>query len=198
MHFIKPFANFSWMMAGFLLASTVLHAQAPKPVRVGPGGEKIAAQIADVYGGPQEYIETFLLEAQKLEQEQGIPAPAVVGIAILESGGFSSFLFENALNPFGMRATYPWKGETFVMFHEGADAPFRKYAHAREAVQDFSVLLYSRVWLADALNCPDGDTNCYLQKLSASEKPKHPGYSRDPRWAEKIKGIIKRYDLDKL
>lgn len=198
MHFIKPFANFSWMLAGFLLASTVLGAQAPKPVRVGPEGQQIAAQIADVYGGPQEYIETFLLEAQKLEHEQGIPAPMVVGIAILESGGFSSFLFENALNPFGMRATYPWKGETFVMFHEGADAPFRKYAHAREAVQDFSVLLYSRVWLADALNCPDGDTNCYLQKLSASEKPKHPGYSRDPRWAEKIKGIIKRYGLDKL
>ncbi|MDX2135153.1 MAG: glucosaminidase domain-containing protein [Saprospiraceae bacterium] len=198
MHFIKPFANFSWMLAGFLLASTVLRAQAPKPVRVGPEGQQIAAQIADVYGGPQEYIETFLLEAQKLEHEQGIPAPMVVGIAILESGGFSSFLFENARNPFGMRATYPWKGETFVMFHEGADAPFRKYAHAREAVQDFSVLLYSRVWLADALNCPDGDTNCYLQKLSASEKPKHPGYSRDPRWAEKIKGIIKRYGLDKL
>lgn len=185
-------------MAGVLLVLSDLKAQAPQLVRVGPEGRQIAAQIAAVYGGPQDYIETFLLEAQKLEQEQGIPAPMVVGIAILESGGFSSFLFENALNPFGMRATHPWKGETFVMFHEGADAPFRKYAHAREAVQDFSILLYSRVWLADALNCPDGDTNCYLQKLSASEKPKHPGYSRDPRWAEKVKGIIKRYGLDKL
>jgi len=181
----------------FALTSRV-YAQAPRPEQLGPAEKLIAAQIASVYGGPQKYIEEFLLEAKVLEAEHGIPAAMVVGIAVLESGGFSSYLFEHAKNPFGMRATHPWQGATFVMFHEGADAEFRQYAHAREAIKDFSILLYSHAWLADALNCPDGDVNCYLSKLSASAKPKHPGYSRDPKWGEKIKGIINRYGLQKL
>lgn len=193
-----PLVQRGFLLFALLQTLHAVHAQAPRPNQLDAAEKKIAAQIASVYGGPQAYIEQFLLEAKILELEQGIPASMVVGIAVLESGGFSSFLFEHAKNPFGMRATHPWQGDTFVMYHEGADAPFRKYVHAKEAIQDFSVLLYSHAWLADALNCPDGDVNCYLNKLSASTKPKHPGYSRDPKWGEKIKGIIQRYGLKEL
>jgi hypothetical protein len=175
-----------------------LHAQAPKPGLQDPEALAIAQKIAEVYGGPVDYIQDFMAACLQLEATEGIPASMVLGIAILESGGFTSFLFENALNPFGMRATYPWNGAVFEMYHEGANAAFRQYRYADEAVSDFRVLLYEHPWLADALNCPDKSVNCYLERLSASEKPKHPGYSRDPRWAEKIKNIIQRYGLDKL
>lgn len=196
--FFKTFRVLLCGFLGILFGGVPLGAQAPKPNLQDPEARAIAQKIAEVYGGPVDYIQDFIAACKQIEATDGIPASMVLGIAILESGGFSSFLFENALNPFGMRATYPWKGPVFEMYHEGATAAFRQYRHADEAVGDFRILLYEHPWLADALNCPDKSVDCYLERLSAADTPRHPGYSRDPRWAEKIKHIIQRYGLQSL
>jgi flagellum-specific peptidoglycan hydrolase FlgJ len=159
---------------------------------------QIAQMISDSFGAPVPLIEEFIAQAKQLEAKEGIPARAFIGIAILESTGFTSHLYKNARNPFGMRATPPWKGPTFVMFHEGADAPFRKYETPAEAVRDFARFLKSRRWFRDALRCAPDDVECFLKGMSANKARREPGYASDPEWPNKVRRVIKTYNLEKI
>lgn len=158
----------------------------------------VAQMISDSFGADVALIEEFIIEAKQLERDESIPATAFIGIAILESTGFTSYLYQNAKNPFGMRATSIWKGPTFVMFHEGADSPFRKYNTPGEAVRDFAVFLNSRKWFRDALKCKATDVECFIKGLSANWKKKEPGYASDPEWPNKVRRVIKTYKLETL
>lgn len=158
----------------------------------------IAKSISDSFGASVALVEEFILEARLMEMQEGIPAHAFIGIAILESAGFTSYLYQNAKNPFGMRATKIWKGQTFIMWHEGEDAAFRKYESPREAVRDFAAFLNSRKWFRDALECPTDDLECFLNAMSADPVKKEPGYATDPQWASKVRRVIKKYGLDAL
>lgn len=173
-----------------------------KPVSIkadtAPTFASIAKMVSDSFGAPVKLVEEFIREAKALEKDEGIPATVFIGIAILESSGFTSYLYKQAKNPFGMRATKIWHGPTFVMFHEGADAPFRKYDSPREAVRDFKQFLAQRKWFTDALNCPVKDVNCFLTGLSANWAKKEPGYASDPEWANKVRRVIRTYQLDQL
>ncbi len=158
----------------------------------------IAQMVSDSFGAPVDLVEEFVREAKEMERDKGIPATAFIGIAILESTGFTSYLYQNAKNPFGMRATKIWQGPTFVMWHEGTDSPFRKYDSPREAVRDFAAFLNSRKWFRDALACPTSDLECFLSSMSADPIKKEPGYAADPEWANKIRRVITKYGLDRL
>jgi len=158
----------------------------------------VAQMVSDSFGAQVDLVETFIREAKDMERDEGIPATAFIGIAILESSGFTSYLYQNAKNPFGMRATKIWRGETFVMWHEGTDSHFRKYNSPREAVRDFAAFLNSRKWFRDALACSTSDLECFLVSMSADASKKEPGYAADPEWANKIRRVIKKYGLDRL
>jgi flagellum-specific peptidoglycan hydrolase FlgJ len=158
----------------------------------------VAQMISDSFGAEVPLIEEFIYEAKRLEKEKKVPATAFIGIAILESTGFTSYLYQNAKNPFGMRATSIWKGPTFVMFHEGRDSKFRKYDSPRGAVQDFATFLKSRKWFHDALKCAPTDVECFIKGLSANWKKKEPGYASDPEWPNKVRRVIKTYNLETL
>ncbi|MFN0034208.1 MAG: glucosaminidase domain-containing protein [Saprospiraceae bacterium] len=158
----------------------------------------VAHIVSDSFGAPIDLVEEFIREAKAMERDEGIPATAFIGIAILESAGFTSYLYQNAKNPFGMRATKIWQGPTFVMWHEGADSPFRKYDNPRGAVRDFAAFLNSRKWFRDALACPTYDLECFLSSMSADSMKKEPGYAADPEWGNKVRRIIKKYGLDRL
>jgi flagellum-specific peptidoglycan hydrolase FlgJ len=158
----------------------------------------VAEMISDSFGAEIPLIEEFIREARQLEVEKKVPATVFIGIAILESTGFTSYLYQKAKNPFGMRATSIWKGPTFVMFHEGRDSKFRKYDSPRGAVQDFAVFLNSRKWFRDAFKCPVTDLECFITGLSANWKKKEPGYASDPEWPNKVRRVIKTYNLESL
>jgi flagellum-specific peptidoglycan hydrolase FlgJ len=158
----------------------------------------VAQAVSDSFGAPVTLVEEFILEAKKLEVNEGIPATAFIGIAILESTGFTSYLYREARNPFGMRATKPWNGATFTMWHEGADSAFRRYETPGEAVRDFKSFLASRKWFRDALACPPADVECFLTGMSANWAKQEPGYASDPEWANKVRRVIRTYKLDKL
>lgn len=158
----------------------------------------VARMISDSFGADVALIEEFIMEAKHLEKDEGVPATAFIAIAILESTGFTSYLYQNAKNPFGMRATSIWKGATFVMFHEGADSPFRKYETPSEAVRDFAAFLNSRKWFRDALQCKATDVECFIKGLSANWKNKEPGYASDPEWPNKVRRVIRTYKLETL
>lgn len=183
-------------------AFSQLKAAAPaEPVKTKPAATPftaVAQMISDSFGAPVKLIEEFIREAKSLEKDEGIPATLFIGIAILESTGFTSYLYKNALNPFGMRATKIWHGPTFIMFHEGADAPFRRYDNPRDAVRDFKSFLASRRWFSDALLCPVSDVECFLKGMSADPKKREPGYASDPEWANKIRRVIRTYKLESL
>ncbi len=149
-----------------------------------PSLKSIAGVVSDSFGAPVATVEAFMREAIELEKNNGVPADVFIGLAILESAGFSSYLYQKAKNPFGMKATSIWKGEKFMMWHEGKMTAFRQYEEPGEAVRDFVAFLRSRKWFADALRCPSGDTDCFLEGLSAKNGKQRweyePGYARDP------------------
>jgi flagellum-specific peptidoglycan hydrolase FlgJ len=158
----------------------------------------VARVVSDSFSSNPATVERFMQEALLLEKEEKVPATFFIGLAILESAGFSSFLYKNANNPFGMKATKEWKGEKFMMWHEGQMTAFRQYAGPREAVRDFSKFLRSRKWYRDALACPARDYDCFLEGLKANPEKKEPGYARDPEWANKIRRVITKYRLTEL
>lgn len=158
----------------------------------------IAQMISDSFGAAVPLIEEFIYEAKQLEKDEKVPATAFIGIAILESTGFTSYLYQNAKNPFGMRATSIWKGPTFIMFHEGRDSKFRKYDTPRDAVRDFAVFLNSRKWFRDAFECEVLDVECFIKGLSPNWKKKEPGYASDPEWPNKVRRVIRTYKLEQL
>lgn len=158
----------------------------------------VAQMISDSFGAEVPLVEEFIREAKRLEKEKKVPATAFIGIAILESTGFTSYLYQNAKNPFGMRATSIWKGPTFVMYHEGRDSKFRKYDSPSDAVQDFAVFLKSRKWFLDAFKCSPSNVECFIKGLSANWKKHEPGYASDPEWPNKVRRVIKTYQLETL
>ncbi|MFN0176528.1 MAG: glucosaminidase domain-containing protein [Saprospiraceae bacterium] len=160
--------------------------------------QSVAQMVSDSFGAPVDLVAEFIREAKKMEIDEGVAATAFIGIAILESTGFTSYLYQNAKNPFGMRATKIWKGPTFVMWHEGTDSHFRKYENPRGAVRDFAAFLNSRKWFRDALACPTSDLECFLTAMSADPLKKEPGYAADPEWANKVRRVIKKYELDRI
>ncbi len=160
--------------------------------------QRVAQMVSDSFGAPVDLVVEFIREAKEMEREEGVPATAFIGIAILESAGFTSYLYQNANNPFGMRATKIWSGPTFVMWHEGTDSHFRKYENPREAVRDFAAFLNSRKWFRDALACATYDLECFLAAMSADPIKKEPGYAADPEWANKVRRVIKKYGLGRL
>ncbi len=188
----------SFILIAYCLTLNLLHAQNPVPSSL----KSIAGVVSDSFGTPVVTVEAFMREAMALEQNEGIPASVFIGLAILESAGFSSYLYQKAKNPFGMKATAIWKGEKFMMWHEGKMTPFRQYADPAEAVRDFAGFLRSRKWFADALRCPSGDSECFLAGLSPKTGKKsweyEPGYARDPEWANKIRRVIGTYRLQEL
>ncbi len=158
-----------------------------------------AAQVlSDSFGAPIPIVERFMREAMQVEKSEHVPAAAFVAIATLESTGFTSYLYRNSGNPFGMKAGPNWKGEVFMMWHEGVMTPFRSYATPTEAVYDFARFLRSRKWFKDALACPTGDYECFIKGMSAHAKRREPGYAADPGWPDKIRRVIKQYGLEVL
>ena len=155
--------------------------------------------VSDSFGASVELVETFMREAMWLQKNEKVPAAAFVGLAILESAGFSSELYQKAKNPFGMKATKPlWTGPIHKMWHEGKMTDFRKYDTPRGAVLDFAKFLRSRKWFRDAFQCPADDYNCFINKMMADAQKKEPGYARDPEWGNKIRRVIKKYKLEPL
>lgn len=155
----------------------------------------IVANISKTYGATEGVVADFVQAAMRVEREKGLPAEAIVGMAVLESAGLTSFLFAESKNPFGIKGRKPFAGPVYVMWHEGEDTPFRRYDSMYEAVLGLEAFLQERRWFHDALKCPKGDSECFITALMANKARKEPGFSADPEWGNKIRNIIQRFDL---
>ncbi|HRI58791.1 MAG TPA: hypothetical protein PK228_03685, partial [Saprospiraceae bacterium] len=74
----------------------------------------------------------------------------------------------------------------------------RQYESPSDAVQDFAAFLKSRKWFHDAFKCPPSNVECFIKGLSANWKKHEPGYASDPEWPNKVRRVIKTYQLETL
>jgi flagellum-specific peptidoglycan hydrolase FlgJ len=169
-------------------------------------GAEILALINNANGSSTDDIASinsiiapFVPDAQRLEQEKGIPASITLGQIILESSGdyngLSGLAFE-AKNLFGMKGTgtagsISWNTTEFANGQQVVTtAAFAKYnTYYDSMVAHANLLLTTRYqkYLKNVTNIVD-----YANGIQAA------GYATDPNYANKLVKIIYQYQLYKL
>jgi flagellum-specific peptidoglycan hydrolase FlgJ len=155
----------------------------------------VSARIATMYGADKQVVQSYVQAAVNLEGRTGVPASVVIAIAILESS-FTSYLFTNTGNPFGIKASKPYDGMTFSVMDDGAMTEFRVYPNASEAILDFGKFIKSRAWYADAMACSLDNFPCVVEGLKKTETQN--GYSQNPLWDKEVLDLIQKVGLQSL
>ena len=144
---------------------------------------KVTPEI--VYG----YINKYKGIAMKNMENHGIPASISLAQAILESGAGTGTLCRVANNHFGIKCHKEWKGDYVRHDDDAAQECFRKYQEPEESYRDYSFFLTSRPWYAPLFKLEKNDYKGWARGLKKS------GYATDPKYPEKLIGLIERYQL---
>ncbi|RZJ75407.1 MAG: LysM peptidoglycan-binding domain-containing protein [Flavobacterium sp.] len=137
----------------------------------------------------KEYILEFKEIAKDNMRRHGIPASITLAQGILESGAGRGTLCVNANNHFGIKCHTGWEGETVRHNDDSEQECFRKYARAAESYNDHSLFLTTRGRYAALFKLPKDDYSAWAHGLKAA------GYATDPKYPDKLIGLIERYDL---
>ena len=137
------------------------------------------------------YIDQFDEIAKSNMKQYGIPASIILGQGILESGAGTGPLSVLANNHFGIKCHKEWTGPTVKYDDDAAQECFRKYERATESYQDHALFLTSRPRYKGLFELEKGDYKQWAMGLKAA------GYATDPKYPEKLNGIIERYQLQK-
>ncbi|MGK0365253.1 MAG: flagellum-specific peptidoglycan hydrolase FlgJ [Saprospiraceae bacterium] len=140
----------------------------------------------------------FVMYCEAVEIRTGIPAALLVGISLHESAYFSSTVYDNSFNAFGILAYRDWSDKpTYQMPHRKwnnktkrydlVSTPSRKYANLGESVYDFPNFI-NKSWYSAAWDCGE-DVPCWLQELHAG------GYAEDVHWSQEITEMLVKYGL---
>ncbi|MCE7924621.1 MAG: hypothetical protein DYG98_16355 [Haliscomenobacteraceae bacterium CHB4] len=200
----KPFSSSftTFLLMNFFLVTKHLNAQSGEndtnsslTTTLNESIHDISLRIANTYGADIYTVEPYVEAAVLYEDQIGIPASVVIGIAVYESS-FKSYLFQHSGNPFGIKAGKDWAGPVFIKHDDGADTPFRMYISPEEAVLDFGRFIRARHWYDDARVCPRYDYRCVVEGLKKTDL--EPGYSTNPEWDEKVIEVIERLGLQGL
>ncbi len=135
------------------------------------------------------YISQFKVVAQDNMKKHGIPASIILAQGILESGAGTGLLCRLANNHFGIKCHKEWTGEYVRYDDDAAQECFRKYEEPGQSYRDHSLFLTSRPWYAPLFKLPKDDYKAWARGLKKS------GYATDPKYPDKLIGIIERYQL---
>lgn len=138
---------------------------------------------------PQEYVAMYSHIAVKHMKEHGIPASITLAQGILESGSGNSDLARNANNHFGIKCHRGWEGESYLKDDDSKNECFRKYKNAEESFKDHAVFLTTRSRYASLFELSSTDYKGWAHGLKAA------GYATNPEYAERLIGVIERYEL---
>ena len=136
------------------------------------------------------YIDLYKSIAKNNMVQYGIPASICLGQGILESGAGTGPLSAIANNHFGIKCHQDWNGPSVKYDDDAAQECFRKYNQASESYNDHALFLKSRKWYDSLFKLDKGDYKAWAKGLKAA------GYATDPKYPEKLIGIIERYHLD--
>lgn len=140
----------------------------------------------------QQYIDTYKETAKDNMRRHGIPASITLAQGILESGAGQGTLCKEANNHFGIKCHNDWTGEKVYHDDDSAQECFRKYSKAADSFDDHSLFLTTRGRYAALFKLDKDDYEGWAKGLRAA------GYATDPKYPEKLTGLIERYDLAKF
>lgn len=137
------------------------------------------------------YIEKYKNIAKENMVNTGIPASITLGQAILESGAGTGPLSVQANNHFGIKCHKEWTGPSIRHNDDEENECFRKYDEPSGSFRDHSYFLTSRPRYASLFQLGKDDYAAWARGLKAA------GYATDPKYPEKLIGLIERYQLNK-
>jgi len=136
------------------------------------------------------YIDLYKTIAKNNMVQYGIPSSICLGQGILESGAGTGPLSAIANNHFGIKCHLDWNGPSVKYDDDAAQECFRKYNQASESYNDHALFLKSRRWYEPLFKLEKDDYKGWAIGLKAA------GYATDPKYPEKLIGIIERYHLN--
>lgn len=137
------------------------------------------------------YIDRYKGLAKENMLKTGIPASITLGQAILESGAGTGPLSMQANNHFGIKCHKEWTGPSIKYTDDAENECFRKYEQPSESFRDHSYFLTSRPRYAELFQFGKDDYKSWAYGLKAA------GYATDPKYPDKLIGLIERYQLGK-
>ncbi|KAB1156597.1 glucosaminidase domain-containing protein [Flavobacterium luteum] len=138
-----------------------------------------------------DYISKYKDVAKSNMKQYGIPSSIILGQGILESGAGTGPLSSLANNHFGIKCHKEWTGPSVKYDDDSAQECFRKYELPSESYKDHALFLTSRAWYLPLFDLEKDDYKQWAIGL------KKAGYATDPKYPEKLIGIIERYQLSK-
>lgn len=136
------------------------------------------------------YINEYSGIAMEEMLQYGIPASITLAQGILESGAGAGELTLKANNHFGIKCHTGWQGDTVYHDDDERGECFRKYSDPKYSYRDHSLFLTQRSRYQDLFKLRKNDYKGWAKGLRKA------GYATDPRYPEKLIGIIERYNLD--
>src|SRR5690554_5488085 len=157
-----------------------------KPEVTGPTK---TSKVPEVSSDPiANYIDAYKQYAMDDMLQYGIPASIKLAQGILESGSGRGELSIKANNHFGIKC-HGWTGESVRHDDDELQECFRKYSHVKYSYRDHSLFLTQRGRYRDLFSLGKDDYKAWARGLRKA------GYATDPKYPDKLIGIIERYQL---
>ncbi len=137
----------------------------------------------------QAYIEKYKGIAKDNMKNFGIPASITLSQAILESGAGTGPLSVQGNNHFGIKCHKDWTGASIKHNDDAPEECFRKYDDPNQSFSDHAAFISNRKWYADLFKLPKDDYKNWAKGL------KDAGYATDPKYPDKLTGLIEKYNL---
>lgn len=138
------------------------------------------------------YIDTYSDLAKEEMAQYGIPASITLAQGILESGAGKGELTKKANNHFGIKCHSTWEGERVYHDDDEKGECFRKYKDPKYSFRDHSLFLTQRSRYQDLFKLRKDDYKGWAKGL------KKAGYATDPKYPDKLIGIIEKNDLTRF
>lgn len=135
------------------------------------------------------YINEYAEISKEEMLQYGIPASITLAQGILESGAGAGELTKKANNHFGIKCHTGWEGDRAYHDDDEKGECFRKYKNPKYSYRDHSLFLTQRSRYKDLFTLRKDDYKGWAKGLRKA------GYATDPRYPEKLIGIIERYNL---
>ena len=135
------------------------------------------------------YINEYAQIAKEEMLQYGIPASITLAQGILESGAGAGELTMKANNHFGIKCHTGWEGDRVYHDDDERGECFRKYNDPKYSYRDHSLFLTQRSRYQDLFKLRKDDYKGWAKGLRKA------GYATDPKFPDKLIGIIERYNL---
>ena len=171
-----------------LLSAVAVSAQVAEPDK----SEALEPVAEWVKLTPEEYIYRWRATAVDNMEVYGIPASITMAQAILESGFGNGYLARVANNHFCIKCKSSWTGRTITHADDRPDDCFRVYDSVEESFADHANFLCSGKRYEFLFAYDTDDYKSWAKGL------KKAGYATAEDYAERLIGVVERYNLSLL